>query len=558
MEGTDPIAKSLRNYAVIVIARRKDYARTKGPRRAVSKRNTQLRTASGQQIDDLAEGSETHMDNNINSLNTLKKVTEFVGFDERNYRYFPRIARTLARLAPHALKRLYARIEGTPAVAGMFKSSEAMRHAQAKQIEHWQSLFARPLDAAYLARAEKIGTIHARIGLEPSWYVGAYAQILEEIISKLAGRRFWPFVMPGTGPMLGTMVKAALIDMQIALSTYFRIEDERRAAVIETVSEALDALAKGDLTRELEGLPGEYAKLASDYKAMRLQLHQALSTVASIASSVDSGTLEISQAAADLASRTEKQAATLEETAAAVQEITDSIRQTADNAKQVSSSVGSAHRDAEMGENIVGKAITSMSDIETSSREIAQIVNVIDGIAFQTNLLALNAGVEAARAGESGRGFAVVASEVRALAQRAADSATSIKELIKTSSEYVERGVGLVGQTGEILQQIVQQVGETARIAEEISRAASTQASGAVQINAAVAGMDTMTQQNAAMVEQTSAASRMLAQQASDLVAAVNQFQLTSGGSSTTGSKGRAARPAAFGSSDHDDHRFAA
>jgi methyl-accepting chemotaxis protein len=468
------------------------------------------------------------METNADSLKMLNKVTDFVGFDQSNYRHFPRIARILSRLAPKALKRLYARIEATPAVSGMFASKDAMRHAQSKQLEHWQELFARPLDAAYVARAEKIGTIHARIGLEPSWYVGAYATILEEVISKLVGKSYWPLVMPGTGAMVGTMVKAALLDMQIALSTYFRIEDERRAAVIQTVSEALDALAKGDLTREIEGLPAEYA---ADYTAMRMQLHKALTTVSSIASSVDSGTLEISQAAADLASRTEKQAATLEETAAAVQEITESIRQTANNAQQVSSSVATAHRDAAMGETIVSKAINSMSDIETSSREIAQIVNVIDGIAFQTNLLALNAGVEAARAGESGRGFAVVASEVRALAQRAADSATSIKELIKTSSEHVERGVGLVGQTGEILQQIVTKVGETARVAEDISRAASTQASGAVQINTAVAGMDTMTQQNAAMVEETSAAARMLAQQASDLVAAVNQFQLTKSGS---------------------------
>lgn len=496
------------------------------------------------------------METSANGLDMLKKVTDFVGFDQSNYRHFPRIARTLSRLAPKALKRLYARIEATPAVSGMFASQEAMRHAQSKQLEHWQELFARPLDGAYVARAEKIGAIHARIGLEPSWYVGAYAAILEEVISKLVGKSYWPVVMPGTGAMVGTMVKAALLDMQIALSTYFRIEDERRAAVIETVSAALDALAKGDLTREIEGLPPEYAKLAADYKAMRMQLHQALTTVSSIAASVDSGTLEISQAAADLASRTEKQAATLEETAAAVQEITESIRHTADNALQVSSSVATAHRDAEMGEIIVGKAITSMSDIETSSREIAQIVNVIDGIAFQTNLLALNAGVEAARAGESGRGFAVVASEVRALAQRAADSATSIKELIKTSSEHVERGVGLVGQTGDILQQIVMKVGETARVAEEISRAASAQASGAVQINTAVAGMDTMTQQNAAMVEETSAASRMLAQQASELVAAVNQFQL----SKTSGARASKPVPQGYDAHGHDElpQRFAA
>lgn len=465
------------------------------------------------------------MTNDRNRLDTLKKSLHFIKLDETNYRHFPKIRKLIAKAAPAALKSLYTTISETPETAKFFASGKTMQHAQDKQLEHWQELFARPLDAGYLERAERIGQIHARIGLEPRWYVGAYASILEAVISK-TGRNILPFSGLRTSKMVGTMVKTALIDMQIALSTYFEVEERRRTDVIEKVSQALDALAHGDLTSELNNLPPEYAKLAADYTAMRDQLHKTLTIVAEAAASIDTGTSEISQAAADLANRTEQQAASLEETAAAMHEITESVRRAADNAADVHSNVASAHREAARGEETVRQAVTAMGDIEASSKEISQIVNVIDGIAFQTNLLALNAGVEAARAGDAGKGFAVVANEVRALAQRSAESANSIKSLIAASTKNVERGVDLVGQTGSSLDLIVKQVAHVSEIAAEISESTSHQARSVVQVNAAVSEMDSMTQRNAAMVEETSAASRLLAQEATGLVSAVRTFRL--------------------------------
>ena len=203
-----------------------------------------------------------------------------------------------------------------------------------------------------------------------------------------------------------------------------------------------------------------------------------------------------------------------------------SVSDTAKGAGEASQSVAAAQGDAEEGGRVVGLAVEAMQGIEKSSREISNIISVIDGIAFQTNLLALNAGVEAARAGDAGKGFAVVANEVRALAQRSADAAKDIKELITLSWHQVETGVKLVGQTGDALERIVTRVGDIARLTNDIAHAAAEQATSTQQVNAVVTDMDKMTQQNAAMVEQSTAAARSLADEADKLAGLVQQFDL--------------------------------
>jgi methyl-accepting chemotaxis protein len=212
-----------------------------------------------------------------------------------------------------------------------------------------------------------------------------------------------------------------------------------------------------------------------------------------------------------------------------MREVANTVRETADGASTVTSAVADAHTDAAEGGRIVREAVGAMSDIERSAQEIAQIINVIDGIAFQTNLLALNAGVEAARAGDAGKGFAVVANEVRALAQRSADAAKDIKGLIGASSKQVEAGVALVGRTGEALERIVAKVAEIAQQAQQISTSAEAQAASMSQVNTAVADMDKMTQQNAAMVEESTAAAKSLAAQADELTSLVSRFRLGEG-----------------------------
>ena len=239
-----------------------------------------------------------------------------------------------------------------------------------------------------------------------------------------------------------------------------------------------------------------------------------------------SGSDEIADASDSLARRTEQQAASLEETAAALEEITATVRRTAEGASHARSVVAGAKTDAETGGEVVGRAIVAMNAIATSSRAITQIIGVIDEIAFQTNLLALNAGVEAARAGDAGRGFAVVAQEVRALAQRSAEAAKEIKGLISASTRQVGEGVDLVGQTGEALGRIVGQVAEINTVVTDIAASAQEQASGLQQINVAIAQMDQVTQQNAAMVEESTAASHALAREAGDLDRLMGRFQV--------------------------------
>ena len=247
------------------------------------------------------------------------------------------------------------------------------------------------------------------------------------------------------------------------------------------------------------------------------------------------GVAEISRAADDLSRRTEQQAASLEETAAALDEITATVKRTAQGAGEAQTLVSSAKTNAADSSEVVQKAISAMGEIEGSAKQISQIIGVIDEIAFQTNLLALNAGVEAARAGDAGKGFAVVAQEVRALAQRSAEAAKEIKVLISASSAQVETGVDLVDKTGTALQTIFQQVAHIADLVTEIAASAQEQAAGLSQVNSAVNQMDQVTQQNAAMVEESTAASRTVADEALELGRMMGRFR--------TGVEARAVEP---------------
>jgi methyl-accepting chemotaxis protein len=327
-----------------------------------------------------------------------------------------------------------------------------------------------------------------------------------------------------------------------------RVAEEDRIA-LTALAQGLSAMSNGDLTHRFTTEVAPRAEqLKTDFNSAIAQLQQAMGVVLSNVAGIRSGAGEISQAADDLSRRTEQQAASLEETAAALDEITATVNKTASGARQASDVVQSAKGDAETSGVIVRDAVQAMQAIEQSSSQINQIIGVIDEIAFQTNLLALNAGVEAARAGEAGRGFAVVASEVRALAQRSAEAAKEIKTLISASTTQVGSGVKLVGQTGEALQRIVDRVAEIDGLVSEIAASAQEQAVGLAQVNTAVNQMDQVTQQNAAMVEQSTAASHSLAQEAEALQASVAQFKVDSGAQSPSAvhrsTSGRAAAPA--------------
>ncbi len=302
---------------------------------------------------------------------------------------------------------------------------------------------------------------------------------------------------------------------------------DAQAGVVAALARGLEAVAKGDLTARLTTeFPPDYEKLRADFNNAVAKLEDAIRDVSVNVEAIRSGAGEISQAADDLSRRTENQAASLEQTAAALDEVTATVAKTAAGARQSSQIVGEARADADKSGAVVKQAIDAMSAIESSSTHISQIIGVIDEIAFQTNLLALNAGVEAARAGDAGRGFAVVASEVRALAQRSAGAAKEIKGLIQTAAEHVESGVDLVGQMGDTLQRIGARVSQIDSVVREISASAEEQSGGLREVNVAVNQMDQTTQQNAAMVEESTAASHSLAQEAEALANLVRRFRI--------------------------------
>jgi methyl-accepting chemotaxis protein len=305
--------------------------------------------------------------------------------------------------------------------------------------------------------------------------------------------------------------------------------EEKQRKMFAVLSAGLDRIAHGDLTQRIEeatyeGLSVNDQKVCHDFNYLVESFSGVIATVKISAESVRTNATEINNVAMDLSKRSELQATTLEESAAALDELTASVKSAAENALQAKDAIVENRHQAEASGEVVRNAIDAMHQIEQSSGQITQIISVIDDIAFQTNLLALNAGVEAARAGEAGRGFAVVASEVRALAQRASDSAREIKELISKSAQQVEQGGTLVGETGDALNEIISRVAKVTGLVSEIAESSKEQSAGLEEINAGVNELDQVTQQNASVVEEASASSQALSIEAERLANALARF----------------------------------
>jgi methyl-accepting chemotaxis protein len=426
-------------------------------------------------------------------------------------------------------------------------SSEANRIASIEHAEMQQERdHAILLIGAGMALAVAIGLIlSAMIGQGITRPMARLVSTMEELANN---RTDVEVTATGRRDEIGEMARAVIVfrDAAVAkakleqdtaeqrriaeLERQSNAEASQRAAheqeeVVASVARGLERLSSGDMTFRIETpFAPAYRKLKEDFNAAMEELQRTMRVLSANVHGFHSGSSEISNAATDLSRRMEQQAASLQQTAATLDEITATVGKTAESAQQATEVVASAKSDAELSNDVVRQAVLSMTEIEKSAQEIAQIIGVIDEIAFQTNLLALNAGVEAARAGGAGRGFAVVASEVRSLAQRSAEAARGIKALIATSTSKVDQGVNLVHETGKALDRIASQVTGINALVMQIATAAREQSTGLKEVNVAINEMDQVTQTVAAMVQQSTAASHALREEADQVATLIGRF----------------------------------
>ncbi|RDJ15898.1 globin-coupled sensor protein [Rhizobium grahamii] len=478
------------------------------------------------------------------SDSALKQRLDFIELDDAARTALREMRPAISELLGGALDKFYAKLAKTSEVASFFADKAHMGHAKKRQEDHWANLAGGNFDESYVKGVVAVGKTHARIGLEPRWYIGGYALLMSELVKGLMAKQ-WPSMFGRQqgkvlAEKLAAVIKAAMLDMDYSISVYLETLEEKRrtleaerakaeqdqAIALDHLRRGLEALSNGDLEATLPpDLPGNFKAMADDYNRAVAALRTSFVSVRATSGEILRGTDVIAKASDDLALRTAQQAAGVEESSAALQQLSVSVGQTAANAEKASGAVRETQQKAKNSGELVTSAVSAMAGIEKSSTEISKIIGVIDEIAFQTNLLALNAGVEAARAGDAGKGFAVVAQEVRQLAQRTADAAKEIKNLISESSTQVNEGVDIVSSTGEALNDMINRIDIINRFVADIAAAARDQATGVNEVSIAIRNMDTITQQNSGMVENTSAETRHLRGEVDKLVALLQRFR---------------------------------
>ena len=473
---------------------------------------------------------------------------EFMDFDARSRDLLKDLKPLISATMEPALNGFYDKIRKTPELSKMFKDENAIAGAKGRQVSHWDALATGEFNEDYAKAVHAVGSAHARVGIEPRWYIGGYALLTDALVrAVITDQSSTMMKRMRSNPehladMIAALMKAVFLDMDLAISAYLDVQsvqrhnaesasrdmNDKQRDALGNLASVMSEVASGNLTVRLQkAMAPEFEQLKSNFNQTAEKLDGVIASVIAAMETIECGNKELAQASDDLALRTEHQAASLEETTTALSQITEGVRSTMKGVSHVRNVAISASHEAAQTSEIVSRSKQAMDAIKKSTGQIGQITDVIDEIAFQTNLLALNAGVEAARAGDAGRGFAVVASEVRSLAQRASESAKDIKRLIDHATAAVGEGASLVVSTDEALGRFVSQVEEIKAVVSEIAGTAEGQTTGLSEVNVAIGDLDRATQQSAAMVEQTTAATQSLASEAVKLSTTLKFFSVS-------------------------------
>ena len=464
------------------------------------------------------------------SVTDIEARLRFSALDDRQRDVLRASRPILERCIGPALDRFYDRARATPDTARFFRDDAHVASARSAQIGHWMRLVDGQFDAAYYDSVRRIGSVHARIGLEPRWYIGAYSLVLEEII-RAVDRAASPWkrllgLGAGRGEMIAVLTKAALLDMELSISVYFDEAAVERNRAIAKLDEALARLAEGDLAEDVTGLPSAFASLERSYNKTLANLRATIGSVVQASGAIQGGSHDIAAASDDLARRMESNAAALEQTAAALAQIEARVRTTASGARETLTIADEALVAMEQGKDGASDAVQTMHMVHESARGIDTVIEGVDKIAFQTRVLAMNAAVEAGRAGEAGRGFAVVADLVRALAMRAEEEARKAREGLSATQSEIAVAVGAVNRVDGALNGVATQFERVHALIAQMSDDNAAQSGAISEINTVVGTMDQATQQNASMIERATVSARSLHDDATRLAAQAGRFHV--------------------------------
>ncbi|MFH7811791.1 MULTISPECIES: protoglobin domain-containing protein [Acetobacter] len=489
----------------------------------------------------------THVSDGQN-LSDLECRRQFMGLTEADCEAIRSIKTIIDSELPQALDGFYTQVRRTPETSMFFQSETHIEQAKAAQQEHWKNISSASFGLEYAQNVKQIGSIHAKIGLEPRWYIGGYALVLDHLIHAIVAS-----ALPGGGLFdkknmvskklshkISSLCKAVLFEMDLTISVYLAEAEKSRATlrdeaiskeqvfVAESFGSVLQEIAEQNLARDMKSnVPEPYLPLRDNLNAALHALRTTLKVASDTAYNIDVVTQEISAASGELALRTERQSASVEKTAAAIEQITATVSSTASRVSEANNFVANCLESIQHFGGMIDRANESMAEIERSTEAINKITDIMDAVAIQTNILALNTAVEAARAAGAGNGFKVLAQQIRELANRARVASRDVRGLTGASQVQVSQGVSIMKEAREDMKFIISGIFEIRSRLKAIEDAAREQAAALQSVNGAVATIDEGTRQNAAMAERTSTASEGMVQETSQLRLLLDGFHLT-------------------------------